>query len=148
MRLLFQRFDSLLKVGRNGKARSPSKLGPLGKMLGLGCLSIRLAIERAKGIKFPDADSYHKVLIEAYDPRDKTFGTRWSKLKEEMIRFRTSAMERSDSPPLFMIIPLMEDFDGYPLDRVHKNLAQMAEAVGFEVLDLLPEFRKILKDGS
>ncbi len=49
---------------------------------------------------------------------------------------------------MLLILPLMVDFRTYPLEGAHEDLRKTAEAVGYDVLDLLPALRQALGDGS
>ncbi len=73
---------------------------------------------------------------------------RWEQLTRELSLIYQRAQEHSESKPILMIIPLMVDFAAYPLTDGHDRLRKTGETLGFEVLDLLPEFRAALGDGS
>ena len=96
----------------------------------------------------PDIACYDRLIIRAYDKSAPSFEQRWNILRVDLERFKKVSDERCDNPPIFMIIPLMDDFRDYPLDGAHHDLAAMAAGAGYRVIDLLPIFREKLIDGS
>jgi hypothetical protein len=115
--------------------------------LGLGCPSLRLLSDTTGKLLYPDVETYHQYLIDSYDPNDPTFPARWEMLEGYVDRFRDRARERSLGKPLFVILPLVVDYNAYPLTAAHGHLVALAERSGYETLDLLPHFRAVLGDG-
>lgn len=108
----------------------------------LGLLGDRLATRLTPT---PQAD--HASIARRYDPSEPTYPARWSNLRGWLKGFRELAVSRSRDRPLFLILPMMTDFEDYPLTEAHHDLVAVATEEGFDTLDLLPLFRDRLGDG-
>jgi hypothetical protein len=115
--------------------------------LGLGSPSLQLLNDTTAKLLCPNVDNYHRYLVDCYDPRDPTFRSRWETLEGYAEHFGDLARERSTGKPLFAILPLVVDYNDYPLAAAHRELVALAERRGYETLDLLPHFRAALGDG-
>ena len=116
--------------------------------LGRSSLSCRAVHDLLGKLETPSVAAYHRSVIADYDRADPTFSARWAELVAALDRLAQRARERSASPPLLLIIPLMIDFHDYPLAQAHADLSTAARGLGYEVLDLLPAFRTALGDGN
>lgn len=94
-----------------------------------------------------DVDSFHSMLVKNFDENDITFTGRWGKLTEQLREFHGLAMQRSRHAPVLLILPIMVDFENYPLERGHSILQKTAAEIGYNVIDMLPLFRETLKNG-
>ncbi len=96
----------------------------------------------------PDIDAYHDFVVRCYDHKHPTFQTRWGQLQSQLTEFQQLAARHCERQPLFVILPLVVDYHGYPLEQAHHELAELAIQCGYEPLDLLPAFRDKLGDGT
>jgi hypothetical protein len=115
--------------------------------LGRGAPSLRLLADTAAIAATPTCAGYHQRIIENV-LSDWQRARRWQLLRNGMEKFHAAAAIRSRDRPLLMIIPLMVDYHDYPLDGAHEELTKLAAELDFEVLDLLPIFRRELGDGD
>ncbi len=95
-----------------------------------------------------DIDSFHRMLVRNFDPSDPTYAGRWQRLKQNITVFYNQAVIRSREKPVFLLLPIMVDFESYPLQDGHEEVKKLAESIGYEVIDVLPEFREKMKDGT
>jgi lysophospholipase L1-like esterase len=116
--------------------------------LGRSSLTVRAFLELRAKLETPTLEAYFQSLQDDYRTDTESFPRRWEKLKGELRKFYSRARSRSNGRPLFLILPIMVDFKTYPMPQVHDMLRREAEAIGYEVLDLLPEFTERLKDGT
>lgn len=116
--------------------------------LGRSSLAFRACHDLLGKIETPSVAAYHRSLVDDYRRDDPTFDARWTELQGWLARFAVLSSQHSSARPLLLILPLMVDYRAYPLDSAHEDLAAAARARGFDVLDLLPEFRARLGDGS
>jgi hypothetical protein len=116
--------------------------------LGTGAPTLRVLGDAAALALAPDLERFNQLVVEDYDPRDPTFAARWKILEGDLGSFAELAKARSVLPPLLLILPLMVDFERYPLTAAHGRLRALGERLGFQVLDMLPTFRARLRDGS
>jgi hypothetical protein len=115
--------------------------------LGVGAPTLRIVGDLAGRALTPTLDDYYAKLVADYDAGEPTFDARWRALSRQIEEFRALAAQRSRNAPLFVILPLMVDFAGYPLTDAHQRLGALATQLGFDVVDLLPVFRAQLGDG-
>jgi hypothetical protein len=116
--------------------------------LGRSSLTCRAVHDLLPKVETPSVAAYHRSLVEDYRAADPTFPRRWADLAGSLDRFKHLADRRAPSRPLLLVIPLMVDYRSYPLTPVHDALAVAAEGLGYDVLDLLPDFRQSLVDGD
>jgi len=116
--------------------------------LGQSSLTFRAAHDALGKLEMPSVDHYHRSVVEDYRKNEPTFRARWDELVAALGRFDRLAARRSNSRPMLLLIPLMVDFRAYQLTEAHAELRAAAEAMGYDVLDLLPAFAAQLKDGS
>ncbi len=109
----------------------------------LGLVSDALARGRMQ-----DVGQYHRQLFAQYDPRERTYALRWKQLGNALDECAALSRRLSDAPPVFVILPVTEDYTEYYFAEVHARLAALANDRGFEVWDLYPAFKATLKDGT
>jgi hypothetical protein len=97
---------------------------------------------------YSDAHAYTAEIVRDYDPGDSTFGARWRELRRLLDETAREAARGAAERPLLVIFPIVCDFRAYPLERAHAALASEAAGAGYEVLDMLPEFRRVFPDGE
>lgn len=95
-----------------------------------------------------DVQAYEDFVVRCYDRTHPTFATRRAMLIDQLRRFRDLAAQRSQARPVFLILPLLTDFHHYPLHEAHRDLADTARSLEYDVLDLLPVFTARLGDGN
>jgi len=127
--------------------RLRGKLAGVTSVLGYGFPSLRLVGDKLAKLLTVDVDAYHALVVDSYAPRDG-FDARWALLGQRLATFRELAADRSSASPLLLVLPLMVDFQAYPLDGAHARLGRLAVDQGYETLDLLPVFRDRLGDGT
>jgi lysophospholipase L1-like esterase len=115
--------------------------------LGVGAPTLRLVGDLIGRSMTPTLEQFNARLVEDYDTSSPTFAGRWSALRSQLEAFQATAVQRSRRAPLLVILPLMVDFDRYPLTEAHANLASLGAELGFQVVDMLPAFRDELRDG-
>lgn len=125
-----------------------TKLANALRMLGTSAPTLRLIGDSAARVLHPDIDTYHQQQVASHDPTGPQFEQRWRDLANSLETFRKLAAERCERPPILMIIPLMVDFRHYPLDAAHARIAALGRKLGYEMLDLLPVFRREIRDGT
>lgn len=96
----------------------------------------------------PDVESYHDTLVQNYTTTHPSYPKRWKILQQSTQQCYNLIKKHTNSKPIFMIIPLMENYTDYRLQNAHKKLAKMAEDIGFQVLDLYPHFANKLQNGT
>jgi lysophospholipase L1-like esterase len=116
--------------------------------LGRGFPTIRLLGDKLAKLLARDVHAYHAYVVDSYREDHPTFATRWALLERQLADLSRLAAERSARPPLLLILPIMVDFQAYPLEAASERVAGSARAAGFEVLDLLPVFREVLGDAD
>ena len=119
-----------------------------GLVFGRGSPSIRLVGDTVAELLASDVHAYHDYVVDSYREDHPSFPARWALLERQLDELARLAEERSERPPLLMILPLMVGFEGYPLEAAHARLATAARGAGFEVLDMLPIFRTELVDAD
>jgi hypothetical protein len=119
-----------------------------GPVLGRGFPSIRLVGDTLAKLLASDVHAYHDYVVDSHREDHPSFPARWALLGRQLDELARLAAERSERPPLLMILPLMVGFEGYPLEAAHARLATAARGAGFEVLDMLPIFRTELIDAD
>src|SRR5262249_115691 len=112
-----------------------------------GSPSLQLLSDATGKLLYADVDTYHRFVVDWYDPKDPTFRARWQMVEGYAAPARALARERSGGKPVFVTLPLVVDFHASPLTAVPRDLADLAERLGYEPLDLLPHFREVLGDG-
>jgi hypothetical protein len=115
--------------------------------LGVGAPTLRLVGDLIGRSMTPTLEEFNTRLVEDYDTRSPTFAGRWNALRSQLEAFHAAAVQRSGRAPVLVILPLMVDFDRYPLNDAHARLSALGTELGFETVDLLPAFRDQLKDG-
>jgi len=130
------------------RSRATARALDLTWSLGRSSPTFRLAHDVLAKLDIPSVAAYHASVVEDHDAADPTRERRWNDLTDALRRFKAAAAERSEAPPILMLIPLMVDFRSYPIPDVHARVAQAGAAMGYDVLDLLPPFRETLVDGD
>jgi hypothetical protein len=111
-------------------------------------LTFRVVHDILARVERPTVAHYHQSIVDDYQPDDPTFPGRWAELVGALTRFHAMAARRSVSRPLFLILPMMVDYRDYPLEHAHAMIRKTAEGLGYDVLDLLSDFRAALGDGT
>jgi hypothetical protein len=115
--------------------------------LGVGAPTLRLVGDLIGRWMTPTLEQFNARLVEDYDTSSPTFAGRWGALRSQLEAFQAAAARRSRGAPLLVILPLMVDFDNYPLTEAHARLAVLGGELGYEVVDMLPAFHDELRDG-
>jgi hypothetical protein len=115
--------------------------------LGVGAPTLRLVGDLIGRSMTPTLEQFNATLVDDYDTSSPTFAGRWQALRSQLDAFHAAAAQRSSRAPLLVILPLMVDFDSYPLTDAHARLTALGADLGFDAVDLLPVFRDELKDG-
>ena len=116
--------------------------------LGVGAPTLRVVSDVIGKAMTPTLDRYHESVITDYDEGDTSFRDRIAVLEADVAKFRQLARVRSDKPPLLLILPIMVDFERYPLESAgRRRVKELGERFGYQVVDLLPAFRDRLRDG-
>ena len=123
------------------------KLRNLSISVGVGAPTMRVLGDAIAKATTTSADAYHAKVIEDYRKDEQSFPRRWSELEMHLKKFAGLARERSTTQPILLVLPIMVDFQRYPLTEAHDNLTAMGRQLGYEVLDLLPIFSEQLGDG-
>ena len=116
--------------------------------LGRSSLTCRVLHDALGAIESPSLERYHAALVDDFRPDDPSYPQRWADLSGAFADFERLARQRSSARPILMLIPLMVEFSSYPLADAHIALRATAEKLGYDVLDLLPDFRARLGDGG
>ena len=116
--------------------------------LGRGFPTIRLLGDKLAKLLAVDVHAYHRSIVDSYRQDHETFPARWAILERQLEQIHAIAASRAEKPPLLLMLPIMVDFVGYPLDNEHRRIAELARGQGYEVLDLLTVFRAELGDGD
>lgn len=95
----------------------------------------------------PTRDSYLRSVIADYEKQDPTFHMRWRLLTDRLHQIAEEAGRCSDRPPILVLLPLVMNFPDYPLRTAHEELCAVANRLGFQVVDMLPEFSRKFRDG-
>lgn len=112
-----------------------------------GCPTLGLAGDRIGQWMAPDGRADHAMLVGRYERSEPTYAARWQSFEARLREFFDAAQARSRERPLLVLLPLMVDFSEYPLEAVHRDVAEAAARIGFETVDLLPAFRERLGNG-
>jgi hypothetical protein len=115
--------------------------------LGVGAPTLRLLGDVLARRAAPTMDGYLTSVIEDYDPSEASFASRWGYLKRSLASIRSDAAARSVEPPVLLLLPLMMDFDPYPLQAGHDRVHALGRELGYSVVDMLPVFRRELGHG-
>ena len=115
--------------------------------LGVGAPTLRVVGDTVGRAMTPTVDSYHESVVGDYDERDPSFRGRVALLEADVAKFRELASARSDRAPVLLIIPIMVNFERYPLEEGHRRVRELGKRLGYQVVDLLPVFREKLRDG-
>ncbi len=92
-------------------------------------------------------DEFHQQIINRYKKNDPTYLERWKIVHDYLYEFFLKAREHSTEKPILLIFPITVNYEKYPLEEAHKDLAKLGNELGYEVLDLLPMFKEKLLDG-
>lgn len=95
----------------------------------------------------PSAEADQESIVRRFDRRDPTYAYRLGLCEQALARCYGLARPRSIAHPVLLILPMMTDFERYPLLGAHEDLIQAGRKAGFECLDVLPDFRDKLVDG-
>lgn len=96
----------------------------------------------------PDIDRYEASVIANFDKKEQSYAKRWKILSRQFEELFTEANRGAQRPPLLVLIPMMWDFSRYPLADAHREIAELASGVGYEVIDLLPSFTARFPNGK
>jgi len=97
-----------------------------------------------KKVMCQDVECYHRLIARSFDKKQPAFNERWKTLLEGMRRFHELALRRSVSEPYFVIFPIMADFNDYPIEQAHKDIAKAAAWAVF--IELPVHFRGIFNN--
>ena len=87
----------------------------------------------------PSPELYAQMLLDSFDKGDTTFEFRWSMLEDGLRTLYQRARERSLERPTLVILPMLVGF-ATSFDEPHRRVAELAEQIGFRVLDASPSF--------
>lgn len=96
----------------------------------------------------PDLETRYGHLIKNFDTTHETFVARWKSMETQLTQFHSLASPRCRKRPILLILPLLTNYEPYPVKEFHSRLRKSAESIGFEVLDIYPIFRERYGDGS
>lgn len=116
--------------------------------LGRSMLSIRLIGDLIAKFFVSDVDTSHALIIDSLRTDHNSFAKRWSILEQKFSELHRLASEHTRSKPVMLILPIMVDFNNYPLRTSHVRIAELARKTGFQVIDMLPIFQAELGDGT
>jgi hypothetical protein len=131
-----------------GRERFSDRIRNICISLGTGAPTLRLLGDSLARTMTPTVDEYLTTVIADYQPDEASFPRRWAELEGYLRSFAELADKRSSNPPILLVLPIMVDFDAYPLSEAHDDLRSLGADLGYDVLDLLPAFRRELVDGS
>ena len=88
----------------------------------------------------PNPEVYAEWLLDNFVKADGTFEFRWSLLEGSLKTLYQRATERSRERPTLVILPVLVDFAA-SFDEPHRRVAELAEQIGFRVVDAACPFR-------
>ena len=109
--------------------------------LGRGSVILRMLIDVVRIGVTPNVETYATLSLSHFDEKDKTFPTRWLLLKEELAELFQLAKGRSQQTPALVLLPMLIDFQKGVFDEPMRRVGQLAERIGFRVVDTVPAFR-------
>ncbi len=109
--------------------------------LGRGSVSLRAAADILRVAVTPSVDGYADLVLSHFDERDGTFPMRWRQLESEMMALFEQARVRSQATPSFLLLPMLTNFENSEFGEPLRRVGQLAERVGFRVVDTMPAFR-------
>jgi GDSL-like Lipase/Acylhydrolase family len=113
----------------------------VGVIVGQRSITARALADIVRFAITPSPDVYARALLDSFAEDDGTFGFRWSLLTDSLQTLHQRAVERSRESPTLIILPMLVDFDVASFDKPHRRVAELAEKIGFRVLDTTPTFR-------
>ena len=109
--------------------------------VGRSSVSGRLLLDAVRVSVAPNVDQYAQMLLSNYQEGGTDFASRWQSLVDYFNTLFQLSSERSIEKPILMIIPALSPGDPEKWADVHRRLAQVAKAAGFDVLDLFADFK-------
>lgn len=90
---------------------------------------------------------YYAQVVRNFDPKSFSFDSRWKHVEQHLREIHRRATEISSQQPVFLLLPLLEDYSQYRLEDAHSRLLKMAKGIGYETVDLYPVFKNKIGDG-
>jgi hypothetical protein len=90
----------------------------------------------------PTPELYAQMLLDSFAKGNTTFEFRWSLLEHGLRILYQRATERSLERPTLVILPMLVDFAA-SFHEPHRRVAELAEQIGFRVLDATPSFLSV-----
>jgi hypothetical protein len=84
-------------------------------------------------------------VLSDFDESDSTYFLRWHQLETQLDELFQLAQERSHERPSLILLPVLTDFHKGAFDEPLRRVGQLAEDVGFRVVNTMPAF---LADGA
>jgi lysophospholipase L1-like esterase len=109
--------------------------------VGRGSITMRMVADLARIAVTPNAENYAALMLSHFDERDKTFPIRWHQLEGELSELFQLAKERSHERPSLVLLPVLSDFQKAAFEEPLRRVGQLAERIGFRVIDTMPAFR-------
>lgn len=109
--------------------------------VGRSSVSARLLLDALRVSFAPNVDQYTRILLDQYADEGTDFPSRWRTLVAYFHTLFELSSERSLEKPILVIIPALATGDQEKWASIHQRLAQLAKDVGFEALDLFPDFK-------
>ncbi len=123
------------------------KLGRVLKSASAGFPTLRFISDKLERIEAPDVHAYDQRYVDGLAADTPSFDEAIRQVTPRLAELGKLAVERSSQPPILLILPMLRDFRTYPLRHVHDAVGTIAADNGFEVVDLLPAFERVLVDG-
>jgi hypothetical protein len=109
--------------------------------LGRGSVTMRMLVDLTRIAVTPNPDKYASLLLSHFDEKDRTFPVRWLQLERELDDLFQLAKSRSHDQPALVLLPILTDFQKAAFDEPLHRVGQVAERIGFRVIDTMPAFR-------
>jgi hypothetical protein len=129
------------------RQRPGTKLRQALLAVGRGSALMKLAADAVGLGMYPDAELYSQSVVQDYDPSDPTFAARWRQVESLLSMIYVEAARDADRRPILVVIPMMWDFQSYPLRDTHARITELGRSLHFLVLDLLPELERKFPQG-
>jgi hypothetical protein len=124
------------------RANLRDSLEKVSVVAGQRSFTARVLIDLVRFTITPSPELYSQELLGSYAKDDTTLEFRWSLLDGALRVLYQTAAKRSVERPSLVIVPMLVDFAA-SFDEPHRRVAELAEQIGFRVLDATPSFRSL-----
>ena len=128
------------------KERWAQRLRSQTRALAHSAPSLRVLVDMLETLTTPTPQAYLKQVVEDHDRNSPSYGGRWRRLQGQLATNYALTRQRSRQSPL-LLLPIMSDYEPYPLADSHRAVLEMAGRMGFETLDMWPPFAERLGNG-